>query len=101
MGAVIGDVVLAGLGEGVTDHGLRALANAGCGRMLTSLTLWGELPSLFVALKSWGSTLKILFQGRIRRWCISRQLLASRTSISSRPYKFTGSGASLAGIVRC
>ena len=31
-----------GLREGVTDSGLSALASAGCGARLTSLTLWGE-----------------------------------------------------------
>ena len=33
----------AGLHRGVTDSGLRALASAGCGGKLTSLTLLGEL----------------------------------------------------------
>ena len=32
----------AGLKEGVTDEGLRALASAGCGEKLTSLALWSE-----------------------------------------------------------
>ena len=32
----------AGLKEGVTDSGFQALASAGCGAQLTSLTLWGE-----------------------------------------------------------
>ena len=36
------DVVDAGLGEGVTDSGLFALAEAGCGLHLTSLHLKGE-----------------------------------------------------------
>ena len=58
MGAVIGDDVLAGLGEGVTDHGLRALADAGCGRKLTHLTLGSEFSSRFCACRScfrgWG-----------------------------------------------
>ena len=44
------DGVDAGLREGVTDSGLQALASAGCGAQLTSLTLDGEL--LFV-LMSW------------------------------------------------
>ena len=34
--------VEAGLKEGVTDSGLRALVSAGCGVQLTSLTLRGE-----------------------------------------------------------
>ena len=33
----------AGLGEGVTDEGLRALASAGCGENLTKLDLFSEL----------------------------------------------------------
>ena len=36
--------MLAGL-QNVTDHGLRALADAGCGRELTSLFLWGLFSS--------------------------------------------------------
>ena len=44
-----GVLVLAGVGEGVTDRGLRALANAGCGRVLTSLTLEGEFSPGFCA----------------------------------------------------
>ena len=32
----------AGLEDGVTDAGLSALASAGCGALLTSLTLSGE-----------------------------------------------------------
>ena len=32
----------AGLKEGATDEGLRALASAGCGEKLTSLALWSE-----------------------------------------------------------
>ena len=32
----------ADLKEGVTDEGLRALASAGCGKKLTSLSLEGE-----------------------------------------------------------
>ena len=36
------DVVDAGLTDGVTDAGLCALAKAGCGENLTSLTLEGE-----------------------------------------------------------
>ena len=35
-------VLDAGLGQGVTDSGLCALACAGCGAQLTSLTLTGE-----------------------------------------------------------
>ena len=35
-------VVDAGLEDGVTDRGLSALASAGCGAKLTTLTLWGE-----------------------------------------------------------
>ena len=35
----------AGLSQEVTDSGLQALASAGCGGQLTSLTLYGELYS--------------------------------------------------------
>ena len=36
------DVVDADLYQGVTDSGLQALASAGCGAQLASLTLSGE-----------------------------------------------------------
>ena len=42
----------AGLKEGVTDSGLCALASAGCGEMLTSLILFGEV-LVFLFLSGW------------------------------------------------
>ena len=39
----------AGLEEGVTDEGLRALASAGCGKKLTSLSLVGECCCVLVS----------------------------------------------------
>ena len=39
----------AALGEGVTDEGLRALASAGCGKKLTSLSLVGECCCVLVS----------------------------------------------------
>ena len=42
------DGVNAGLKEGVTDSGLQALASAGCGSQLTSLTLSREFFFLIV-----------------------------------------------------
>ena len=42
----------AALQGGVTDEGLRALASAGCGEMLTSLILFGEV-LVFLFLSGW------------------------------------------------
>lgn len=46
--ACMGDVVGADLGEGVTDTGLGALALAGCGSQLTSLTLASEWACVWI-----------------------------------------------------
>ena len=37
------NLLTSGLREGVTDSGLRALASAGCGAKLESLTLYGDV----------------------------------------------------------
>ena len=66
----------AGLQEGVTDGSLQALAAAGCGKNLTSLTLWCECLFLLLSL----AFFRVLFFLLCRVWLYPLSDVASLLS---------------------
>ena len=66
----------AALSQGVTDGSLQALAEAGCGKNLTSLTLWGECLFLLLSL----AFFRVLFFLLCRVWLYPLSDVASLLS---------------------